>query len=495
LPEIYFESIEMKSTSVIGVLILCGLAVAQTKTNQTKSAPGAATTSVAMAHDPATAYTGQATVSADFNGDGILDLAFVNSTSGGVTVRLGKGDGTFAAGATFHAGHFYNAIVAGDFNGDGNIDLAVSLPYLGPGAGGFPDYLLYVFLGAGNGSFTLKSPPKIFYGMPLAAGDFNGDGNLDLITTTTDYYGDSWMPAIALGNGDGTFRPGVNLGDTYYLTYPAVGDLNGDGKLDIAMPAFTYYPYGNSITSVYFGNGNGTFAAPVSYSSPQVWATTAALGDFSGNGRLDIVTDGIQVLWNNGDGTFTNDTNIDVEGSPYVGGVAVGDFNGDGILDFAAGADPALPPYSAYIFLGDGNGKFQTVDIDGAEILQAADFAGNGKLDLLTTNGIYLQTPASLLPTYVSFEEAVNSVSAPQTLTLTNVGNTVMNIESLTLTGASSFSQTNTCGKSVEPGKSCQIQLVFAPTASGNVSAVISVTVPGARASTVTLAGYGYVPD
>jgi hypothetical protein len=82
------------------LLLLGALVVAQTKAAETKSAPGAATTSVAMALDPATAATGQATVSADFNGDGILDLAFVNSTTGGVTVRLGKGDGTFAAGAT-----------------------------------------------------------------------------------------------------------------------------------------------------------------------------------------------------------------------------------------------------------------------------------------------------------------------------------------------------------------------------------------------------------
>jgi hypothetical protein len=172
-------------------LLLGALVVAQTKAAETKSAPGAATTSVAMALDPATAATGQATVSADFNGDGILDLAFVNSTTGGVTVRLGKGDGTFAAGATYHAGHYYNAIVAGDFNGDGNIDLAVSLPYLCGGCGGFPSYLLYVFFGTGDGSFTLKSLPKPFNGMPLAAGDFNGASKLDLITTTTDYYGDS----------------------------------------------------------------------------------------------------------------------------------------------------------------------------------------------------------------------------------------------------------------------------------------------------------------
>jgi hypothetical protein len=130
----------MKSTCVIGVLILCGLAVAQTQSIQTKPASSTPMPSVAMALDPAVAATGQATVSADFNGDGILDLATTSGTNGGVTVRLGKGDGTFAAGATYHVGHFYNAIVAGDFNGDGNIDLAVSMPYLCGGCGGFPSY-------------------------------------------------------------------------------------------------------------------------------------------------------------------------------------------------------------------------------------------------------------------------------------------------------------------------------------------------------------------
>jgi hypothetical protein len=478
----------MKSTRLICVCVLtvCGMAFAQTKSAETKLGPRMPTTSVAMALDTAVTAPGHATVSADFNGDGIMDLATTNGINGGITIRLGRGNGTFQPPTTYQPRHFYNAIVAGDFNGDGNIDLAVSLPYLCGGCGGFPSYLLYVFLGAGNGSFTLKSPPKIFNGMPLAAGDFNGDGKLDLITTTTDYYGDSWMPAITLGNGDGTFRPGVNLGDTFYLTYPAVGDLNGDGKLDIVMPAFTTYPYGNSITSVYMGIGNGTFATPVSYTSPQEWATTAAVGDFNGDGKLDIVTDGIQVLLNNGDGTFTNDANVNVAGS---GGVAVGDFNRDGKTDFAAGANLS---YGAYVFLGNGDGTFQTDTVAGAPILQAANFNGDGHLDLLTTGGIFLQTPASLLPSYVNFQDVpLNTVSAPQSLTLTNVGNTVMNIKGLTVTGPSSFTQTNTCGLSLASGQSCTIQAVFAPTTEGNLSAVISVTVPGVPASTVTLAGYG----
>jgi FG-GAP-like repeat/FG-GAP repeat len=443
-----------------------------------------------MALDPAVPPTGYASVTADFNGDGIMDLATTNGKNGGITIRLGKGDGTFLAPVTYSYKYHYDAIVAGDFNNDGKVDLAVSVPFLCDGCGGEPSFVLHVFLGAGDGTFTEATTKYKFYGLPIAAGDFNGDGNLDLIVTNTDYDGTDWSPRILLGNGKGGFQLGSSLGDTYWLTYPAVGDFNGDGKLDIAMPAFDFY-YGDPITSVYLGNGDGTFAAPVTYTSPQSWATSAAVGDFNGDGKLDIVTDGIQVLLNNGDGTFTNDANVDVAGSASTGGVAVGDFNGDGKLDFAAGANSNLLPGSSYILLGGGDGTFQTDLVAGAQILQAADFNRDGKLDLLTPNGIYLQTPASMLPTYVNFfNVSVNTKSAPQTITLTNVGNTAMTIKSLTLSG-SQFTQTNTCGASLASGASCTIQAVFAPTLAGDASAVISVTVPGAPPSTVTLSGYG----
>jgi uncharacterized protein (DUF2141 family) len=466
----------------IGILLASATLVAQSN-----SAPRQATKSVAMALDPAVAAPGRATVSGDFNGDGKMDLATTNNKDGGLTVRLGKGDGTFLPGVTYRSGYRYNAVVLGDFNGDGKLDLAVSLPTLCGACGGYPSYQLQVFLGVGDGTFTFIAPKYPFYGLPLAAGDFNGDGKLDLIVTSTDYYGEDWYPYIVLGNGDGTFKKGASLStDALALTYPAVGDLNGDGKLDIVLPISDYYE-GVAI-DVFLGNGDGTFSSPVQYPAS---AYTAAVADVNGDGKLDIVTDGIQVLLNNGDGTFTADANVNVNATGLNAGVVTGDFNGDGKVDFAVGAF-SYTVVAGLVFLNNGDGTFQTVEIPGAGMLQAANFNQDGKLDLLTTQGILLQTPASLVPLFVNFNDVpINTTTAPQTITLTNVGNVPMTIKSLQLTGSPQFSQTNNCGATLASGRSCQFQVVFAPTATGSVTALLSVTVPGAPASTVTFLGYG----
>ena len=457
---------------------------------QAGSMPSQPTSSVAMALDPAVPAPGRATLAADFNGDGKLDLATTNGTDGGLTIRLGKGDGTFLPAKTYRQGYRYNAIVAGDFNGDGKIDLAVSLPTLCGACGGFPSYQLQVFLGIGDGTFTFVAPKYPFYGLPLISGDFNGDGKADLIVTNTDYYGDDWEAQVMIGKGDGTFEKGSSLADTFYPTYPAVGDLNGDGKLDIVLPALNEIE-GLAITYIFLGNGDGTFSTPASYPGTNFFGYTAALGDFNGDGKLDIATDAVQVLLNNGDGTFTNDSSVNVRG--WSGGVVTGDFNGDGKIDIATENDIASFPGSNLILLGDGDGTFQTVTVEGgSQVLQAADFNRDGKLDLLTAGGIYLQTPAALAPTYINFQDIpVNTKTAPQTVTLTNVGNVPMTIKSAQVIGSPEFSQTNNCGATLASGRSCQFQLVFAPTATGSAAAVLSVTVPGAPASTVTLAGSG----
>ncbi|HEY4902792.1 MAG TPA: FG-GAP-like repeat-containing protein [Candidatus Sulfotelmatobacter sp.] len=477
----------MKSSHLICTLALFTCAAIA---SQAGSVPSQPRNSVAMALDPAVPAPGQATVAADFNGDGKLDLATTNNKNGGLTIRLGKGDGTFLPAITYRAGYHHNAIVAADFNGDGKIDLAVSLPTLCGACGGFPNYQLQVYLGVGDGTFNFVAPKYPFYGLPLVAADFNGDGKADLIVTNTDYYGDDWEAQIMISKGDGTFEKGASLADTFYPTYPAVGDLNGDGKLDIALPALDEIE-GLPITYIFLGNGDGTFSTPASYAGTNYYGFTAALGDFNGDGKLDIATDAVQVLLNNGDGTFTNDASVNVRGWP--GGVVTGDFNGDGKIDIATENEVGSFPESNLILLGNDDGTFQTVTVEGgSQVLQAADFNRDGKLDLLTAGGIYLQTPAAVLPTYLYFGSIpVNTKTAPQTATLTNVGNVAMTIETIQVIGSSAYSQTNNCGATLAAGKSCQFQLSFEPTSIGSAAAALSVTVPGAPSSTVQLSGAG----
>jgi hypothetical protein len=163
----------------------------------------------------------------DFNGDGKLDLAGVASY--GFWVALGNGDGTFQPAQNFACGGPCGPgmVVVGDFNGDGVLDLAVAVE------DDLNDYgRVWVLLGNGDGTF--QSPLAVATGddgTSLAMGDFNGDGKLDL-AVANEAFDDVW---VLLGNGDGTFQPAQDFGVGGHAESVAVGDFNGDSKLDMAV--------------------------------------------------------------------------------------------------------------------------------------------------------------------------------------------------------------------------------------------------------------------
>ena len=280
----------------------------------------------------------------DFNGDGKLDLATANSNSNNVTILLGDGSGGFtaAAGSPFAAGNTPNSIVVGDFNGDGKLDLATANIFSND---------VTVLLGDGSGGFTAApaSPFRTETGpVRVAAGDFNGDGKLDLATAN---YNSSSNVTVLLGNGSGGFTaaPGSPFAVGNDPLSVAVGDFNGDGKLDLATANYS----GDNVT-VLLGNGSGGFSAapgsPFAVGSNPRWV---AVGDFNGDGMLDLATanggsSNISVLLGNGSGGFAA-----APGSPLGAGgntntVAVGDFNGDGRLDLvAANYDTSTPKTSS----------------------------------------------------------------------------------------------------------------------------------------------------
>jgi hypothetical protein len=237
-------------------------------------------------------------------------------------------------------------------------------------------------------------------GVP-AVGDFDGDGKLDLVIANgcTDYSCDATLDFYA-GKGDGTFATPIRTiigpysGNILMSVY--VADFNADGKADLALSAFDGYgddPVGGFVL---LSNGDGTFSQSGTYQDNVV-----AVGDINGDGLPDLVSSGfapivispeILVWLAKPDGTFT-----ETQDFPYVGasGVALADFNGDGRLDMAIASS-----YSSYnypwvsVAIGRGDGTFQDpVSYETPNSVYnviAADVNGDGKLDLVTDGGCVL---------------------------------------------------------------------------------------------------------
>ncbi len=172
----------------------------------------------------------------------------------------------------------------------------------------------------------------------VAVGDFNGDAKLDIATTNPS----ESKVTIFTGNGDGTFTVGASyqlaLGRNNTLWVTA-SDVNGDGKLDLIVTSFNFVDQNGGKISVLLGNGDGTFQPEVDYAAGSHPITVVA-ADFNGDGNPDLaVTDNgsavVLVFLNNGDGTFQAAQSYAVGTGPYS--LATGDFNGDGKTDLVVG--------------------------------------------------------------------------------------------------------------------------------------------------------------
>ena len=200
-----------------------------------------------------------------------------------------------------------------------------------PSPGGGTSNVAFFQVASPRSSVPLSPPSSYTAGSgpdTVAVGDFNGDGKLDLAVANNV----SNNVSVLLGKGDGTFHAAVNYGAGTNPTSVAVGDFNGDRKLDLAVANWN----GNDV-SILLGNGDGTFQPAVNYNvtfGPQ----SVAVGDFNGDGKLDLAVanyfgEALSILLGNGDGTFQAHVNYQAGSGPVW--VAVGDFNGDGRLDFA----------------------------------------------------------------------------------------------------------------------------------------------------------------
>ena len=281
-------------------------------------------------------------VTADFNGDGKLDLATTDYYGGVVRIFLGNGDGTFRIGQVFTSCQPHGLAV-GDFNGDGIMDLAV-------GARGCRE--VTILLGNGDGTFRESGNFAVGtggpYGSPylLAVGDFNSDGKLDLATAN-----ENDTVSVLLGNGDGTFQTHVEYATVQDSRQVATGDFNGDGRLDLAVSSGS-----DSALSILLGNGDGTFQPQSQYQANATATYYVIVADLNKDGKLDLaVTNdgGVSVLLGKGDGTFANYVRYSTGGSST--NVAAADLNGDDVLDLVTSN---YWTSNISVLLGNGNGSF-----------------------------------------------------------------------------------------------------------------------------------------
>ena len=285
-------------------------------------------------------------------------------------------------------------VLVGDLDGDGRPDLITTES--------FYDYYTYayqnnvrVLLGNGDGSY--RSGGRFDAGVPtntVVAGDFNGDGRIDLAVGT-----DPNGLNILLGNGDGTFQSPVAIVDQS-ASLLSVGDFDGDGLLDLAAVR------GNGITLLH-GDGTGGFDVGPSFRlGADVTSLLAA--DMDGDGRADLVVvqgNHLSLLRVTSDNDLESFGERD-QGDDFLNAVA-GDFNGDGKLDLAV---VTLHEGTVSILHGDGAGAFSfggTFDVgNGPNALRTADFDGDGRLDVAAVNSFSDNVTILLNGTDGSFSNA-----------------------------------------------------------------------------------------
>ena len=364
--------------------------------------------------DFATGSNPRSVTTGDLNGDGKLDLAVANVNSSSVSVLLnttvpGSATPNFTAKKDFAAGLGPVSVAVGDLNGDGRLDLIVAnfnsnnvsvlLNITAPG-GLTPLFADKQDVAASNGPINLTT------------GDLNGDGKLDLAVTNLNSNNVSvFLNTTAPGAATLSFAPKQDFGTGDGPLSVALGDLNRDGKLDLAVVSFNFNTVSVLLNTTAPGGATASFSAIQDFATGD-GPTSVAIGDINGDGKLDLsvtnfASDTVSILFNTtAPGSATASFTINEDFATGTGPIYVtmGDVDGDGKLDLAvanfnsnnvsvllntSGSGKDVPSFSA---------KQDFVTGEAPLSLSLADLNGGGQLDLVVAN-LNVSTVSVLLNT------------------------------------------------------------------------------------------------
>jgi hypothetical protein len=321
------------------------------------------------------------------------------TTNGKVSVLLGHGDGTFGEATTYDSGgNEPRSVAVGDLNGDGAPDIAIA-NFCVWIANQCSFTTVGVLLGHGDGTFEPAVSWNLGGNstLSIAIADVNGDGKNDLLAPVEAAFG--FGVALLAGNGDGTFQaPRITVVGSVGLNAIAVADINADGLPDVVIAGYDFDAGGFShgVVGVLLGHGDGTFTpSPTQHTGGPAGGFVEgpfAIGDLNHDGTLDVAVanypDGTTgVLLGNGDGSFQSVALHD-SGARFAWSETTADVDGDGNLDLLVSNFEG----TIGVLLGNGDGTFQatqTYAVPGDAIsVVAADLNGDSRPDLVVATSL-----------------------------------------------------------------------------------------------------------
>lgn len=336
---------------------------------------------------PLTTSLGIESALGDFDGDGRTDVAMRDRATHVLAVVYGEGGGAFSAPRQVSEGgpllNRLPALHAADLNADGRADLVAET------ADGFR-----VFLGRADRTFAPGQTVTLAGAATAAVGDFDDDGRLDVVlgSTTPSLV---WTAHFFRGNGSGGFAPGVvaSAGEFVHFFSSAAGDFNGDGKLDLVVAA----DYWRDSSLLLLGDGSGQFTLGgrrnLGLGLPQLH-----VADLDGDGISDFLVggqgfsgNGAYTYFGSPSGTLSSRSLWPAPFRPVFAGAAVADLDRDGRLDAVVASSYRSEPSHLLFFKGRDSGEMAYVsslhlEDPGVVLLGTADVDGDGRLDLLTAS-------------------------------------------------------------------------------------------------------------